>query len=151
MQNQKTVFPSPIRMVSKQTLEILSYKRVFWWKNISFIISFQIMRTEIKFTNTIKRYNITPNSDVVVLPPIPANRNNGRLKRGLTRHNPQYKLNPKKSLMDSLSYRLLLRIIQFCTARGFFVLVLLSHPLLLFLIFRRSFAIKKTKAPFKRL
>ena len=49
--------------------------------------------------------NIKPNSDSVVLEPITASRNNGRLKRGrciLTRHKPQAE--QKKSLMDFPCY-----------------------------------------------
>ena len=63
------------------------------------------MKTEIKLERS-----LTPNLDCVVLKSITGNHNNGRLKReilGLTWHNPHYKLNQQKSIMDSPCYSLL--------------------------------------------
>ena len=57
------------------------------------------MKTEIKLERLLTpKDNITTNSDFVVLIPLTANHNNGRLKRGkcgLTQQDPQYKLNQK--------------------------------------------------------
>ena len=64
------------------------------------------MNTEVKLELSLTpKDNIKPNSDSVVLEPITASRNNGRLKRGmciLTRHKPQAE--QKKSLMDFPCY-----------------------------------------------
>ena len=66
-------------------------------KNISFVISFQIMKTEIKLERSLTpQDNIKPNSDFVVLTHITAYHNNGKLKRGIKPAQPTLQTEPKK-------------------------------------------------------